>query len=83
MLCRIFWAYDGSFRIGTPHRLYSEVVDTIIAKVGRSGSSAVSTSAKLAKVYAIVNVAMADAGARAVLQCPRWTRLKLSFCIEH
>jgi hypothetical protein len=29
----IFWAYEGSFKIGTPHRIFSLTVDAFLAKV--------------------------------------------------
>lgn len=50
----IFWAYDGAVNIGTPHALFSGVIDSMIEKKGlRDGAG-------LLFVYAATNVAMAD-----------------------
>jgi hypothetical protein len=54
----LFWAYDGPRNIGVPPRLYNQVVRTIAAKKGTS-------EAENAKLFAVINVAMADAG----IQC--------------
>lgn len=50
-----FWAYDGVAEIGTPMRLYNQII-RCIAKA-RSNSEADN-----ARLFAFVNVAMADAG---------------------
>jgi hypothetical protein len=54
----LFWAYDGARNIGVPPRLYNQVVRAIALKRGTS-------EADNAKLFALVNVAMADAG----IQC--------------
>ena len=54
----LFWAYDGPRNIGVPPRLYNQVVRTIAMKKGTS-------EAENAKLFAVINVAMADAG----IQC--------------
>ena len=51
----LFWAYDGARNIGTPPRLYNQVIRSIANKKG-------ATEAENAKLFAMVNVAMADAG---------------------
>jgi vanadium chloroperoxidase len=51
----IFWGYDGSISLGTPPRLYNQIVRKIA--IGRNN-----TEAKNARLFALVNVAMADAG---------------------
>ncbi len=51
----IFWGYDGARNIGVPPRLYNQVVRAISLKKG-------ATEAQNAKLFAAVNVAMADAG---------------------
>lgn len=66
-----YWAYDGAFKIGTPIRLYNQVVAEIVTKVrsnmgpplqpGASLSQKLATGSSLLKLYAMVNVAMADA----------------------
>jgi hypothetical protein len=62
----IFWAYDGASKIGTPIRLYNQVMDAAIVSVGKHESmkgaaATVATGYGLARLYAMVNVAMADA----------------------
>ena len=54
----IFWAYDGTPGLGTPPRLYNQVVRTIAIQK----RNAVEQNARL---FALVNLAMADAG----IQC--------------
>jgi len=51
----VFWAYDGARGIGTPPRLYNQCVRTIALDKKLS----VDDSARL---FALINVAMADAG---------------------
>lgn len=53
-----FWAYDGVSKIGTPPRLYNQIVRVIATNRGNS----VEDNAEL---FALVNVAMADAGIEA------------------
>ncbi|WP_428669504.1 hypothetical protein [Reyranella sp.] len=57
-LIGLYWAYDGASQIGTPPRQYNQIVREII---GRNviGADRVAASARL---LALVNVAMADAG---------------------
>jgi hypothetical protein len=54
-LVGIFWAYDGASGIGTPPRLYNQIV----RRVARARNNSVAENARL---FAFVNVAMADAG---------------------
>jgi hypothetical protein len=51
----IYWSYDGTPGLGTPPRLYSQIAVEI---AGQMGSNAV----ELARLLALVNVAMGDAG---------------------
>jgi vanadium chloroperoxidase len=51
----IFWAYDGASGIGTPPRLYNQIV----RRVAIARNNSVADNARL---FAFVNVAMADAG---------------------
>jgi hypothetical protein len=55
----LFWAYDGARNIGVPPRLYNQVVRALVEKKGGV------TEAENAKLFAMVNVAMADAGIQA------------------
>lgn len=54
----IFWAYDGAQKIGTPPRLYNQNVREI-ALLQKNNL------AQNARLFALVNLAMADAG----IQC--------------
>lgn len=51
----IFWAYDGSPRIGTPPRLYNQITRTIAAQMKN-------TEVENSRLFALINLAMADAG---------------------
>ena len=51
----IFWAYDGAKELGTPPRLYNQIVRQVAIDQGN-------TVAQNARLFALVNVAMADAG---------------------
>lgn len=57
-LIGVFWAYDGAQRIGTPPRLYNEVVQ------GLAGDASL-TEDQSVRLFALVNTAMADAGIHA------------------
>jgi hypothetical protein len=52
----IFWAYDGMPALGTPPRLYNQIVTQIAADQGTMAEI------DLARLFALVNVSMADAG---------------------
>jgi len=54
-LIGIYWGYDGAKGLGTPPRLYNQIVRVIAAARGN-------TVAENARLFALVNVAMADAG---------------------
>lgn len=51
----IYWGYDGSPSLGVPPRLYNQIVTLIAVERGTDAID-------LARVLALVNVAMADAG---------------------
>lgn len=51
----IFWGYDGSPGLGTPPRLYNQIARTIAVQRGN-------TEADNARLFALLNIAMADAG---------------------
>ncbi|MES2643320.1 MAG: vanadium-dependent haloperoxidase [Myxococcota bacterium] len=55
----LFWAYDGARNIGVPPLLYNQVVRAIVATKGDV------TEETNARLFAVVNVALADAG----IQC--------------
>ncbi|UPJ52334.1 phosphatase PAP2 family protein [Bradyrhizobium sp. 200] len=54
-LVGIYWAYDGVKEIGTPPRLYNQIVRLIAADKGLSTEQS-------ARLFLLINVAMADAG---------------------
>ncbi len=51
----IYWAYDGARNLGTPPRLYNDIVRRIAIKKSN-------TWTQNARLFALVNVAMGDAG---------------------
>jgi hypothetical protein len=51
----IFWSYDGSPQVGTPPRLYNQIARTIAHLQGN-------TEVENARLFALINLAMADAG---------------------
>lgn len=57
----VFWAYDGAREIGVPPRLYNQAVREITMKHG-TGAGKEELNARL---FAMVNMAMADAGIQA------------------
>jgi vanadium chloroperoxidase len=54
-LIGIFWAYDGAIGLGTPPRLYNQIVRRVAIAKGN-------TEDQNARLLALVNVAMGDAG---------------------
>ena len=54
-LIGVFWAYDGAKKLGTPPRLYNQIVRAVAAAKGN-------TTAQNARLFALVNAAMGDAG---------------------
>jgi hypothetical protein len=54
----LYWGYDGAQKLGTPPRLYNQIARVIAA-------SQSNTTAKNARLFALINMAMADAG----IQC--------------
>ncbi|KAH7384127.1 phosphatidic acid phosphatase type 2/haloperoxidase [Phaeosphaeria sp. MPI-PUGE-AT-0046c] len=58
-----FWAYDGSNLIGTPPRLYNQIIRVIAVQYKKeSDIQSEVNNADFARVFALSNVAMADAG---------------------
>jgi hypothetical protein len=53
----IFWAYDGTPSLCAPPRLYNQITTAVAATKGTDDHVA-----ELARLYALVNIAMADAG---------------------
>ena len=57
-LIGIFWGYDGAPGLGTPPRLYNQIV----RKVAEKQNTGADATDKNARLFALINVAMADAG---------------------
>lgn len=55
----LFWAYDGARNIGVPPRLFNQVIRSIVESKGGV------TEAQNARLFALANMAMADAGIQA------------------
>lgn len=53
----VYWGYDGASGLGTPPRLFNQIVREIATK-----QAPINTPAQNARLFALVNVAMADAG---------------------
>jgi vanadium chloroperoxidase len=51
----IFWGYDGAKGLGTPPRLYNQIIRQVAQEQGNNIT-------KNARLFALVNTAMADAG---------------------
>lgn len=54
-LTGLYWGYDGSAGLGTPPRMYNQIIRKVAEKKGN-------TVAQNARLFALVNVAMGDAG---------------------
>lgn len=63
-LIGIYWAYDGSANLGTPPRLYNQIIREIALNIGNPSNpgNEVNTPGQNARLFALVNTAMADAG---------------------
>jgi vanadium chloroperoxidase len=57
-----FWAYDGANLIGTPPRFYNQILRTVAWCKKQDGPTDENTNAEFARLFALANVAMADAG---------------------
>lgn len=58
----LFWAYDGSNIIGTPPRLFNQIIRKIAFENKPASITDERTNADFARLFAIVNASMADAG---------------------
>ena len=56
-----FWAYDGSNLIGTPVRLFNQILRKIAWEKMLSCPTAEETNADFARLFALVNASLADA----------------------
>lgn len=69
-----FWAYDGANLIGTPPRLYNQMLRVVAWNRQPADSTPTSdaTNADFARLFALCNVAMADAGIFAWKEKYKW-----------
>lgn len=58
----IFWGYDGSMKLGTPPRFFNQIVREIVEKTKLPGNADFNSQEENAHLFAMVNVAMGDAG---------------------
>ena len=58
----VYWAYDGASGLGTPPRLYNQIVREVAMKEPNPNTGIPNTAEQNARLFALVNVAMADAG---------------------
>lgn len=61
-LIGIFWGYDGSNRLGTPPRLYNQILRAVAMNTTNPAIGRINGEGENAKLFAFVNAAMADAG---------------------
>lgn len=61
-LVGLFWAYDGVREIGTPPRLYNQIVRKVAMTIPNPQTGTVNTVDQNARLFALVNAAIADAG---------------------
>jgi hypothetical protein len=57
----IYWGYDGAMNIGTPPRLYNQIVHTIICLRAEDSATRLA-EAEVVRLLMFANIAMADAG---------------------
>ena len=56
----IYWAYDGPRGLGTPPRLYNQIIREVAMTALNPSTGIVNTDDDNARLFALVNVAMAD-----------------------
>ncbi len=61
-LIGIYWGYDGAAELGTPPRLYNQIIRQIAVTRSPGNSTTPNSVAQNARLFALVNVALADAG---------------------
>lgn len=57
-----YWAYDGTALLCAPPRLYNMIATSLALKEKRSSFKGTTSSLKLARYLALINITMADAG---------------------
>ena len=61
-LVGIYWAYDGPRELGTPPRLYNQIVREVAMNAPNLVTGVVNNVDENARLFALVNAAMGDAG---------------------
>lgn len=61
-LVGIYWGYDGANRLGTPPRLYNQIIRQVAMKVVNPTLGRIHNEADNARLFAFVNAALGDAG---------------------
>lgn len=61
----LFWGYDGTPGLGTPPRLYNQIIRKLAMSRSPGSATTPNSEAQNARLFALVNAAMADAGALA------------------
>jgi vanadium chloroperoxidase len=61
-LIGVYWGYDGAVGLGTPPRLYNQIIREVALNKPNPATGNPNTPAENARLFALVNVAMADAG---------------------
>lgn len=61
-LVGIYWGYDGANRLGTPPRLYNQILRQVAMNVVNPRLRRIHTEADNASFFAFVNAALGDAG---------------------
>jgi vanadium chloroperoxidase len=61
-LVGLYWAYDGPRELGTPPRLYNQIVREVAMTALNPDTGVVNTVDDNARLFALVNAAMGDAG---------------------
>jgi len=61
-LVGIYWGYDGANRLGTPPRLYNQIIRKVAMNVINPATGQINGEAENARLFAFVNAAMGDAG---------------------
>jgi vanadium chloroperoxidase len=61
-LIGIYWGYDGANRLGTPPRLYNQIIRKVAMNAINPATGKVNGEGENARLFAFVNAAMGDAG---------------------
>lgn len=61
-LIGIYWGYDGANLLGTPPRFYNQIIRTLAMKAINPDTGTVNDEGDNARLFALVNAALGDAG---------------------